>query len=96
MIQPAVYIMANKKNGTIYIGVTSNLIKRVYEHKHHSVKCFTAEYDCTLLVFYERFETMEMAITKEKQMKKWRRIKKIMLIEAFNKDWQDLYESILG
>ena len=71
--QPCVYILANKKNGTLYIGVTSNLIQRVYQHKNDLVEGFTKKYDVHILVYYELHSTMEVAITREKQIKKWKR-----------------------
>lgn len=95
MKQPAVYIMANKMNGTIYTGVTSNLIKRVYEHKNELARGFTKMYGCKLLVYYEIHSTMESAILREKQIKAGSRQKKIDLIEAQNKEWVDLYGSII-
>jgi len=94
MKQPAIYIMANKRNGTLYAGVTSNLAKRVYEHKHHLVPGFTQKYNCILLVFYELALSMEIAILREKQIKSWSRKKKLQLIEEQNPIWLDLYESI--
>ena len=87
--------MANKKNGTLYVGVTSDLIKRGYEHREHLVDGFTKRYGCTLLVYYEVHGTMESAITREKQIKGGSRTKKLELIEGMNPDWQDLYEGIL-
>ena len=94
MKQPAVYMMANKRNGTIYTGVTSDLIKRVYEHKHHLCKGFTDKYNCEMLVFYELADFMETAITREKQIKAGSRKNKLKLIENQNPMWLDLYESI--
>lgn len=95
MKQPAVYIMASKKNGTIYIGVTSNLVKRVYEHKNSVVESFTSRYQCYLLVHYQVFDNMEAAITVEKKLKKLLRAQKIKLIERENPKWIDLYETII-
>lgn len=94
MKQPCVYILASKKNGTLYIGVTSNVIKRVWEHKNSVVDGFTKTYQVHLLVWFELHETMETAITCEKQLKKWRRGWKIRLIEKDNPAWTDLYPSI--
>ena len=94
MKQPAVYIMANKRNGTLYTGVTSNLIKRVYEHKHGLAEGFTKKYSCKLLVFYESCEAMEGAIMREKQIQAGSRKKKLQLIENINPDWRDLYDDI--
>ncbi|WP_311151739.1 GIY-YIG nuclease family protein [Neisseria sicca] len=89
--QPAVYILANGKNGTPYIGVTMNLPERVWQHKKHvNVDGFTARYDVHDLVWYEFFENMPEAVAKEKAMKKWRREWKIKLIEEQNPEWLDL------
>lgn len=95
MKQPAVYIMASGRNGTLYTGVTSNLLKRIYEHKHGTTGGFTSEYKCTALVYYAVFEDMETAITEEKRIKGGSRKKKLSLIEAMNPDWRDLYEDIV-
>jgi putative endonuclease len=95
MKQPAVYIVTNQKNGTLYTGVTSNLIKRTYEHRESLIKGFSKKYGCKLLVFYELHETMEAAILKEKQIKNFARKKKLQLIESINPDWKDLYEDII-
>lgn len=92
---PAVYIMANKKNGTLYTGVTSNLIKRVYEHKMCNIKGFTKKYRCKMLVFYEIYERMEDAILREKQIKGGSRNSKLELIEKMNPEWKDLYGDII-
>lgn len=92
---PAIYIMASGENGTLYTGVTSDLIKRVSEHKAQSTKGFTSKYDCNLLVYYEQYETMEEAIEREKQLKGGSRKKKLQLINNFNNNWTDLYNSIL-
>ena len=94
--QPSVYILASKKNGTLYIGVTSNLIKRIHEHKNSFVDSFTKEYKVYDLVYYEQFEDMLNAIEREKQLKNWKRQWKIELIEKMNKNWIDLYSEILG
>mgnify|MGYP006302132171 CR=1 FL=1 len=91
---PAVYILASKRKGTLYIGVTSDLIKRVWDHKNNVVEGFTQKYNVHLLVCYELHSTMESAITREKQLKNWERKWKIELIESNNPDWIDLYESI--
>ena len=93
--QPAVYILASKRNGTLYIGVTSDLIKRTWEHKNDSVEGFTKRYRVHRLVYYELHEDMESAIRREKQMKKWNRDWKLELIEQQNPDWRDLWEGIL-
>jgi putative endonuclease len=90
-----VYIMASAKNGTLYIGVTSDLIKRVWEHKEGLVDGFTKEYGVKTLVWFEETANIEAAITCEKQLKKWNRGWKIRLIESCNPLWQDLYSSII-
>ena len=92
MKQPAVYIITNKRKGTLYTGVTSNLVKRVYEHKEGVVPGFTKSYGCKRLVYYETHESMENAITREKQIKSGSRDKKLALIENMNPKWDDLYE----
>jgi putative endonuclease len=96
MKRPAIYILASAKNGTLYTGVTSDLPKRISEHKSKTVKGFTEKYDCALLVYYEQFEDMENAIAREKQIKSGSRKKKIMLIETTNPTWRDLFEEICG
>jgi predicted GIY-YIG superfamily endonuclease len=93
--KPAVYIMTNKRNGTLYTGVTSDLIKRVYEHKNEVIKGFTHEYGCKNLVYYEQYEDMRTAIEREKQIKAGSRKKKLSLIEQMNPDWEDLYDTLL-
>jgi len=93
--QPTVYILASQPNGTFYIGVTSNLSKRIYEHKNHLVESFTEKYSVNLLVWYELHETMESAISREKAIKKWNRNWKLRIIEEFNPQWKDLYEDIV-
>ncbi|MBO6767544.1 MAG: GIY-YIG nuclease family protein [Erythrobacter sp.] len=94
--QPAVYIMANHKNGTIYVGVTSNLVQRAWHHREGAGSGFTKRYGCKRLVWFELHGTMEDAILREKQLKSGSRAKKIALIETENPEWQDLYETILG
>ena len=91
MKQPCVYILASHKNGTLYIGVTSNLINRVWEHKASLIEGFTKTYQVHTLVWFEQHERMDSAITREKQLKKWRRGWKIKLIEEENLAWTDLY-----
>ena len=91
----AIYIMANKPNGTLYTGVTSDLIKRVYQHKNGLTPGFTQRYDCKQLVYYETYEYMMSAIEREKQIKGGSRKKKIVLIETMNPEWLDLYHSLL-
>ena len=93
--QPAVYILANKRNGTLYVGVTSNLVKRVWEHKNNVVKGFSKRYNIHQLVWYELHESMESAIRKEKRLKSWKRVWKLELIEGSNPTWKDLYETIV-
>ena len=93
--QPAIYIMANQRNGTLYIGVTSNLVKRVYEHKADAFDGFSKKYGCKELVFYELHETMETAIQRETQLKKGSHKRKLMLIESINPEWKDLYNDIV-
>jgi len=90
-----VYIMASKRNGTLYIGVTNDLIKRVYEHKYNIIEGFTMKYDVHSLVYFEQCDDIESAITREKQLKRWNRKWKLKLIERENPQWRDLYESIL-
>ena len=93
--QPAVYMLASKKNGTLYVGVTSNLVKRVWEHKHDTTEGFTQKYRVHDLVWYEMHETMESAIQREKEIKNWQREWKIRRIVEFNPEWDDLYQGIL-
>jgi putative endonuclease len=93
--QPAVYILASKRNGTLYIGVTSNLIKRIWEHKNDMVEGFTKRYGVHQLVWYELHESIESAIEREKQMKEWKRKWKLKLIEAVNQNWRDLYYALV-
>jgi putative endonuclease len=93
--QPGVYILASKRNGTLYIGVTSNLQKRAWEHKNDLVEGFTKRYGVHRLVYYELHNDMAAAITREKQMKKWNRAWKLQLIERQNPDWRDLWEGII-
>ena len=92
--QPAVYVLASKRNGTLYTGVTSALPKRVYEHRTGAMKGFTAKHGCKLLVYYELLDRMEDAIVREKQIKAGSRAKKIALIESVNPGWMDLYETL--
>ena len=93
--QPAVYILASKRNGTLYIGVTRNLQQRVWEHKNDLVEGFTKKYGVHRLVYYELHEDMMAAIRREKQMKKWNRAWKLELVETQNPEWQDLWEGII-
>jgi len=92
---PAVYIMTNKRNGTLYTGVTSDLPKRVWQHKNNAVDGFTREHRLHRLVYYETHGDMLAAITREKQIKNWTRRWKLDLIEKHNPNWRDLYEEIL-
>ncbi len=87
-----VYILASQKRGTLYIGVTSNLLKRIYQHKSKEADCFTKNYDVDKLVYYEETSDVKSAIKREKQLKKWKRDWKIELIEKENKNWMDLYD----
>jgi len=96
MRQYYVYILASKKNGTLYIGVTNNLLKRVYEHKNNLVEGFTQKYCVHNLVYYEVYSDIIDAITREKGMKKWKRQWKIELIEKSNPQWRDLYSDIMN
>ena len=93
--QPCVYILCSKRNGTLYIGVTSDLVKRGWEHRTNVVEGFTKRYSVRELVYYEMHEDMMSAITREKQLKKWRRAWKLRLIEERNPVWRDLWEDIL-
>ena len=86
--------MASRRNGTLYIGVTSNLVQRVWHHKQDLVEGFTSKYRVKMLVYFEPHETAESAITREKQLKKWERAWKIRLIEECNPEWRDLYSTI--
>jgi predicted GIY-YIG superfamily endonuclease len=94
MKQPCVYIMASGRNGTLYIGVTSNLLQRAYQHREGLTEGFTARYDCKTLVWFEACDRMDAAIAREKQLKGGSRRKKLALIEAFNPHWRDLYEDL--
>jgi len=93
--QGYVYILFNKRNGTLYTGVTSNLVKRVYEHKNKLTKGFTSKYDVDKLGYYEVHESIASAIDREKQIKGSSRKKKLELIEKMNPEWNDLYQSII-
>lgn len=95
MKQPAVYIITNTSHKTLYIGVTSNLIQRIYQHKNKLVEGFSAKYKLCKLVYYEVCEEMETAITREKQLKEWQRAWKERLINEMNPDWNDLYDGLL-
>jgi putative endonuclease len=94
MKQPCVYIVASKRRGTLYTGVTSDLPRRAFEHRERLAKGFTKKYGCKLLVWYELHETMIEAITREKQIKAGSRAKKLALIEGLNPEWKDLFETL--
>ena len=91
---PAIYILASKRNGTLYVGVTADLRKRVWEHKNNLVDGFTKRYKVHLLVYYELYADMQQAIAREKTLKNWERTWKIKLIETHNPDWSDLYPEL--
>ena len=93
--QPVVYILANKRNGTLYIGVTSDLVKRIWEHKNNRVEGFAKRYSVHQLVWYELHGSMESAIIREKRLKDWKRDWKLELIENQNPNWADLYNTII-
>ena len=94
-MQPAVYILTSQRNGTLYVGVTSDLVSRVWQHKNNQAEGFTARYGIHLLVYHEQLDDMHAAITREKQIKKWNRTWKIRLIESFNPTWRDLWNEIV-
>ncbi|PKO51101.1 MAG: endonuclease [Betaproteobacteria bacterium HGW-Betaproteobacteria-20] len=94
-MQPCVYILASKKNGTLYVGVTSDLIRRVWQHKNDVVEGFTKEHTVHDLVYYEIHATMDSAISREKNIKAWKRAWKLVLIEKENLEWRDLYHDLL-
>ncbi|MBI2037547.1 MAG: GIY-YIG nuclease family protein [Candidatus Magasanikbacteria bacterium] len=89
-----VYILASKRNGTLYIGVTNSLIRRIYEHKQNLIAGFTKKYGVHNLVYYETYDSIDTAIAREKEIKKWRRKPKIDLIEKDNLNWRDLYKEL--
>ena len=91
----SVYIMASRRNGTLYTGYTDDLARRVFEHQSR-VRGFSARYGCTMLVWHEAHETRESAWTRERQIKEWRRVWKLQLIEASNPEWRDLAKEFLG
>ncbi len=93
--QPCVYILASKKNGTLYTGITSNLIQRIHQHKNDLVEGFTKKYGVHFLVYYELHDHLETAITREKQIKNWKRQWKVELIEKDNRMWRDLYDELV-
>lgn len=94
-IQPCVYILASKRNGTLYTGVTSNLLKRVWEHQNNLMDGFSKKYGVHTLVWYEVHETMDSAISREKRIKHWERAWKIKRIEDMNPGWKDLYQDLV-
>ena len=96
MKQAHVYILASARNGTLYVGVTSQLVQRIWQHKNHVLEGFSQRYKVTQLVWFEAHERMEAAILREKQIKSGSRKRKLDLIEAMNPGWRDLYEEILG
>jgi len=96
MKQPAVYILASGRNGTLYTGVTSDLVQRVWQHREHLAEGFTKEHGVTQLVWFEMCGTMDAAITREKQIKAWKRDWKIQLIEKGNAYWRDFWADIVG
>ena len=93
--QPCVYILASRRNGTLYVGVTSDLVKRVCEHRNDLGAGFTARYGVHTLVWFEQHQCMESAIAQEKAIKEWKRRWKLRLVEEENPEWRDLYEGIL-
>ena len=95
MKQPCVYLLANRSNGTLYVGVTSDLVKRVWQHKNDVFDGFSQKYQVHTLVWFEQHATMEAAIAREKQLKAGPRKRKIALIESLNPTWSDLYEALL-
>ncbi|KKR71052.1 MAG: Endonuclease [Microgenomates group bacterium GW2011_GWC1_41_8] len=90
-----VYILASKKNGTLYVGITNNLLRRIWEHKQEYVQGFTKRYRIHMLVYYEEYSVIHDALNREKQLKWWNRKWKIELIESKNAQWKDLYNEIL-
>jgi putative endonuclease len=93
-VRPCVYILANRRNGTLYIGVTNDIARRSWEHRMETAEGFTKRYAVHLLVYVEFHDTMPAAIQREKQLKGWRRAWKLDLIERDNPDWRDLYEDL--
>jgi putative endonuclease len=89
-----VYILASRKDGAIYVGVTNDIVRRIYEHRRKALPSFTSKYNITRLVWFEIYDDPISAITRDKELKKWRRTWKVQLIEAQNPEWKDVYESI--
>ena len=96
MKQPCIYILTNDNNSTLYIGVTSNLVQRIYQHKNKQVKGFSFKYNLNKLVYFEQLEDMDSAILREKRLKKWNREWKNRLINELNPSWKDLYFDLVG
>ena len=94
--QPATYLLASERNGTLYVGVTSDLIGRTWQHREHVIEGFTKKYGVGMLVWFELHGTMDSAIAREKQIKKWNRAWKIRLIEEGNPHWKDLWPDVIG
>ncbi len=94
--QPSVYLVTNRPHGTLYVGVTSNLPARAWQHATGVADGFTKRYNCKRLVWFETHEQMDTAIAREKAIKRWKRVWKIELVEAANPDWRDLYPDIVG
>jgi putative endonuclease len=90
-----VYIMASRRNGTIYIGVTSDLPQRITQHREGLIEGFTKQYGCKLLVWFERYDDLQEARRRELQMKNWKRLWKLRVIEEMNPEWDDLFESLI-
>jgi len=88
------YVLASKKNGVLYVGITNDLIKRIYQHKNNLLEGFTKKYFVHSLVYYERYDNIDKAISREKQMKEWKRKWKVELIEKMNPGWDDLYQTL--
>lgn len=95
MEQYFVYILTNKYNNVLYVGITNNLIRRVYEHKNKLISGFTSKYNVNKLVYYESFQSVFDAIKREKEIKGWKSEKKVALINSFNPEWKDLYEELI-
>ena len=96
MKQPCVYLLSSSRNGTLYLGVTSNIVGRVGQHREHLVAGFSDRYDATRLVWFEQHESMESALHREKRIKKWNRAWKVRLIDESNPSWRDLWPDIVG
>lgn len=94
--QPAVYVLASRRNGTLYVGGTADLVQRVWQHRNDFVQGFTSKYSVHMLVYFEMCDSMEAAIAREKQLKKWNRAWKLRLIEEGNPQWRDLWSDIVA